>query len=57
MRTLKRIVKNVLNTAKAFRAQKMGILLPFLFFILALSAIMVFIKSMAPLTPFVYSLF
>lgn len=54
---MKNSIKSIFLAAKAFDQQKLGFLLP-LFFLLLLSLVLVvFVKNLMPLAPFVYSLF
>lgn len=49
--------KTVARTAGALRAQRLGVLVPLLLTLVTLALILTAINAIAPLAPFVYSLF
>ncbi len=57
MMALRRKLRDLRFTVQAFRSQKMSGQVPLFLILILLSILIVFIKTMAPLAPFVYSLF
>jgi hypothetical protein len=57
MMSLRRKLRDLHFTIQAFRSQKMTGHVPLFLILILLSVLIVFIKTMAPLAPFVYSLF
>jgi hypothetical protein len=57
MMELRRKIRDLILTVQAFRSQKMTSQVPLFVILVLLSILVVFIKTMAPLAPFVYSLF
>jgi len=51
------VPRTALRTAKTFRVHGLGLFVPFVFLLLIGSAILWVLNTIAPLAPFIYSLF